>query len=135
MLRLVLPAMPTHWTRAWVATWACIASLFLGSAQAGTNLADPAKVLRMAFPAAETGFDPVRVSDLYSNIVNSGIFQPLVTYDWMARPSTIVAEEKRYQGHYYASRRHTMQVNFEPYVADLAAEIRRGAKRAPRLAA
>jgi cation diffusion facilitator CzcD-associated flavoprotein CzcO len=48
---------------------------------------------------------------------------------------TIVAEEKRYQGHYYASRRHTMQVNFEPYVADLAAEIRRGAKRAPRLAA
>ena len=92
MLRLVLPAMPTHWTRAWVATWACIASLFLGSAQAGTNLADPAKVLRMAFPAAETGFDPVRVSDLYSNIVNSGIFQPLVTYDWMARPSTIVAD-------------------------------------------
>lgn len=46
----------------------------------------------------------------------------------------IVAEEKRYQGHYYASRRHTMQVNFEPYVADLAVEIRRGAKRAPVLA-
>lgn len=42
---------------------------------------------------------------------------------------TIVAEEKRYQGHYYASRRHTMQVNFEPYVADLAAEIRRGSRR------
>lgn len=46
----------------------------------------------------------------------------------MAR--VISAEEQRYQGHYYASRRHTMQVNFEPYVADLAAEIRRGAKRA-----
>ncbi len=43
----------------------------------------------------------------------------------------IVAEERKYQGHYYASRRHTMQVNFEPYVADLAAEIRRGQKRAP----
>lgn len=41
----------------------------------------------------------------------------------------IVAEEQRYQGHYYASRRHTMQVNFEPYVADLLAEIRRGEKR------
>jgi len=90
MLRLVLPAMPTHWTRAWVAAWACSAAMFLGSAQAGTNPADPAKVLHMAFPAAETGFDPVRVSDLYSNIVNLGIFQPLVTYDWMARPSTIV---------------------------------------------
>jgi cation diffusion facilitator CzcD-associated flavoprotein CzcO len=47
--------------------------------------------------------------------------------DEMAR--VIVAEEKKYQSHYYASRRHTMQVNFEPYVADLAVEIRRGAKR------
>ena len=60
--------------------------------QAGANPADPNKVLRMAFPVAETGFDPVRVSDLYSNIVNSGIFQPLVNYNWMARPSTIVAD-------------------------------------------
>ena len=50
----------------------------------------------------------------------------------MAR--VIAAEEKRYQGHYYASRRHTMQVNFEPYVADLAAEIRRGARRTARAA-
>ena len=90
MLRLVLPAMPTHWTRAWVAAWACSAAMLWGHAQAGTNPADPAKVLHLAFPVAETGFDPVRVSDLYSNIVNSGIFQPLVTYDWMARPSTIV---------------------------------------------
>jgi ABC-type transport system substrate-binding protein len=64
--------------------------MFWGHAQASTNPADPAKVLHMAFPVAETGFDPVRVSDLYSNIVNLGIFQPLVTYDWMARPSTIV---------------------------------------------
>lgn len=48
---------------------------------------------------------------------------------------TIAAEEQRYQGHYYKSRRHTMQVNFEPYVADLLAEIRRGAKRVPQRAA
>ena len=92
MLRLVWTAMPTPSSRRWVAVWACIASLLLGSVQADTNPADPAKVLRMAFPTAETGFDPVRVSDLYSNIVNWGIFQPLVTYDWMARPSTIVAD-------------------------------------------
>ena len=90
MLRLVLPAMPTHWTRRWVAAWACSVAILWGHAQASTNPADPAKVLHMAFPVAETGFDPVRVSDLYSNIVNLGIFQPLVTYDWMARPSTIV---------------------------------------------
>ncbi len=42
----------------------------------------------------------------------------------------IAADEALYQGHYYASRRHTMQVNFEPCVADLAQEIRRGARRA-----
>jgi len=90
MLRLVLTAMPTHRTHRWVAALACSAAMFWGHAQASTNPADPAKVLHMAFPVAETGFDPVRVSDLYSNIVNLGIFQPLVTYDWMARPSTIV---------------------------------------------
>jgi hypothetical protein len=49
--------------------------------------ADPAKVLRISFPVAETGFDPVRVSDLYSNIVNEAIFERLLTYDYMARPA------------------------------------------------
>ncbi|MFZ4690050.1 MAG: flavin-containing monooxygenase [Polymorphobacter sp.] len=46
----------------------------------------------------------------------------------MAR--VIAEDEKRYQAHYYASRRHTMQVNFEPYVADLVREAAAGAKRA-----
>lgn len=41
----------------------------------------------------------------------------------------IADDERRYQAHYYASRRHTMQVNFEPYVADLGCEIAAGAKR------
>ncbi len=45
----------------------------------------------------------------------------------MAR--VIAEDEKRYQAHYYASRRHTMQVNFEPYVADLMREIAAGARR------
>jgi ABC-type transport system substrate-binding protein len=52
--------------------------------------ADPAKVLRIAFPVAETGFDPVRVSDLYSNIVNEAIFERLLTYDYLARPAKLV---------------------------------------------
>jgi len=52
--------------------------------------ADPGKVLRIAFPVAETGFDPVRVSDLYSNIVNEAIFERLLTYDYMARPAKLV---------------------------------------------
>jgi cation diffusion facilitator CzcD-associated flavoprotein CzcO len=45
----------------------------------------------------------------------------------MAR--VIADDERKYQAHYYASRRHTMQVNFEPYVADLMREIAAGAKR------
>jgi ABC-type transport system substrate-binding protein len=52
--------------------------------------ADRAKVLRIAFPVAETGFDPVRVSDLYSNIVNEAIFERLLTYDYLARPAKLV---------------------------------------------
>ena len=52
--------------------------------------ADPAKVLRISFPVAETGFDPVRVSDLYSNVVNEAIFERLLTYDYLARPAKLV---------------------------------------------
>jgi ABC-type transport system substrate-binding protein len=52
--------------------------------------ADPSKVLRISFPAAETGFDPVRVSDLYSNEVNEAIFERLLTYDYLARPAKLV---------------------------------------------
>ena len=51
---------------------------------------DPNKVLRIAFPTAETGFDPVHVSDLYSNTVNEAIFERLLTYDYLARPATVV---------------------------------------------
>ena len=59
---------------------------------ASATAADPAKLLRISFPAAETGFDPVRVSDLYSNIVNEAIFERLVTYDYLARPAKIVPQ-------------------------------------------
>ena len=52
--------------------------------------ADPNKVLRIAFPTAETGFDPVRVSDLYSNTVTESIFERLLTYDYLARPAKLV---------------------------------------------
>ncbi len=52
--------------------------------------ADSAKLLRIVFPAQETGFDPVRVSDLYSNVVNEAIFDRLLTYDYLARPTKLV---------------------------------------------
>ena len=43
-----------------------------------------------SFPAAEAGFDPVRISDLYSATVLEGIFERLLTYDYLARPAKVV---------------------------------------------
>ncbi|MBL8331642.1 MAG: bicyclomycin resistance protein [Rubrivivax sp.] len=48
--------------------------------------APPPKVLRVAFQVAETGFDPARVSDIYSAAVNCHIFEGLLQYDYLARP-------------------------------------------------
>ena len=45
-----------------------------------------AKVLRYAFPIAETSADPARVSDVYSNTVISAIFDTPLDYDYLARP-------------------------------------------------
>jgi ABC-type transport system substrate-binding protein len=78
-----------RWTR--VARAAVILSI-AGSVAVGAHAADPAKVLRVAFPVAETGFDPVRVSDLYSNTVNEAIFERLLTYDYLARPAKLVPQ-------------------------------------------
>jgi ABC-type oligopeptide transport system substrate-binding subunit len=47
--------------------------------------ADPGKVLRYVFPAAETGFDPAVVSDLYSTQVVQSVFESLYTYDYLAQ--------------------------------------------------
>ncbi|MEO5882680.1 MAG: ABC transporter substrate-binding protein [Caldimonas sp.] len=47
------------------------------------------KILRYAFPVAETGFDPVKLSDLYSRTVTRHIFESLYGYDHLARPTQI----------------------------------------------
>jgi len=47
---------------------------------------EPAKVLRYAFPIAETGFDPAQISDLYSRTVTAAIFEAPLTFDFLARP-------------------------------------------------
>ncbi len=49
----------------------------------------PKKVLRYAFRVAETGFDPARISDLYSRTVTPHIFEALYHYDHLARPVKI----------------------------------------------
>jgi ABC-type transport system substrate-binding protein len=53
------------------------------------HAADPNKVLKYAFKIAETSFDPAAVSDLYSSYVLAAMFDPLVTYDYLARPYKI----------------------------------------------
>ncbi len=49
----------------------------------------PTSTLRYAFRAAETGFDPARISDLYSRTVTPHIFEALYFYDHLARPAKI----------------------------------------------
>ncbi|MEP7281057.1 MAG: ABC transporter substrate-binding protein [Rubrivivax sp.] len=51
--------------------------------------AAPRKVLKVAFSTAETSFDPVQISDLYSRTITSHIFEGLYRYDHLARPATI----------------------------------------------
>ena len=70
-----------------VRSFAAVAALAAASA---APAADLSKVYRIAFPTAETGFDPARVSDLYSNTVNEAIFERLLTYDYLARPAKLV---------------------------------------------
>ena len=48
------------------------------------------KVLRMAFRVAETGFDPQRIFDRYSVGICENLFEPLLTYDYLARPVRLV---------------------------------------------
>jgi oligopeptide transport system substrate-binding protein len=50
----------------------------------------PRKVLRITFQAAETSFDPARISDYYSATVIEAIFDSLLTYDYLARPARMV---------------------------------------------
>jgi ABC-type transport system substrate-binding protein len=47
------------------------------------------KVLRYAFPVAETGFDPAQISDLYSRVIAANIFEAPLTYDYLSRPARV----------------------------------------------
>jgi ABC-type transport system substrate-binding protein len=63
---------------------------------AGAAAAQPPKVLRYAFPIAETSFDPAVITDLYSRTVVAGIFDAPLEFEFLAsparmRPNTLVA--------------------------------------------
>ena len=72
--------------RAIAAALGVLAAAALGPAQA----ADAAKVLRVAIPVAETGFDPQAAGDAYSNYIDRVIFDALYKYDYLARPFKLV---------------------------------------------
>ena len=62
---------------------------FFAASALAAHAADPNKVLRYAFEVAETSFDPSRVSDLYSNVVNGSMFDAPLNYDYLARPARL----------------------------------------------
>jgi ABC-type transport system substrate-binding protein len=47
------------------------------------------RTLRIAFPIAETGFDPAQVQDLYSRTVLAHILDAPLEYDYQARPARL----------------------------------------------
>ena len=65
-----------------------LACSVLGAGPAGAAV--ERKVLRMAFRTAETGFDPQRIFDRYSVGICENLFEPLLTYDYLARPVRLV---------------------------------------------
>src|SRR5206468_2926916 len=72
-----------RWLRAALAAIALACS-------AAVPAADMNKTLRVAVSAAETGFDPQGISDLYSAFICRVIFDPLYQYDYLARPFRII---------------------------------------------
>ncbi|MBK7615136.1 MAG: bicyclomycin resistance protein [Burkholderiales bacterium] len=71
---------------------ALLAALLTGLPLPALAEATSPKVLRYAFPIAETGFDPAQVSDLYSRTVLANIFEAPLTYSYLARPARLVPQ-------------------------------------------
>ena len=66
------------------------AALALVTLLASSAQAEPVKVLRYAARAAETGFDPVQVTDKYSRDICANVFDTPLRYDLMDRPMRLV---------------------------------------------
>src|SRR5438445_5828959 len=52
--------------------------------------ADPAKVLRIAFPIDVSGLDPAGTQETYASLVEGRIFDALYVWDYLARPYRFV---------------------------------------------
>jgi len=79
-----------RWTLGLLGTLAAPGAL--GDARAATGAED--RILRVPLVAAETGFDPAQVGDLYSSTVLAHIFEALYAYDplaWPVKPRPLTA--------------------------------------------
>jgi ABC-type transport system substrate-binding protein len=56
-------------------------------ASAQAPAAPAQKVLRYAFPIAETNFDPAQITDLYSRTVAAGMFEAPLEFAFLAKPA------------------------------------------------
>jgi ABC-type transport system substrate-binding protein len=65
-----------------------LGALLLATVLAGAAAAQD-KVLRYAFPIAETNFDPAQISDLYSRTVAGAIFEAPLEFEYLARPARL----------------------------------------------
>src|SRR5690242_1794942 len=65
------------------------AAFLIASTPQAAHAADMGKTLRITFQVAETGFDPVKIHDYYSGTVIEAIYDTLLTYDYLARPSKL----------------------------------------------
>lgn len=63
---------------------------FAGGAFLPGHAADSHKVLRFAFQFAEGTFDPALYQDTYSGMVVDQILDPMLTYDYLARPAKLI---------------------------------------------
>ena len=76
----------------WVAVEGCGVIGWHAARADTTPMAPVPKVFRYAFPVAETGFDPVQISDLYSATIIANIIESPLTYDYLARPVKLVLQ-------------------------------------------
>lgn len=75
------PLRRRHWLQA-----AGGATLLAGVPALGLAAAEGERVLRYAFRAAETTFDPTQINDIYSRTVTAHIFEAMYAYDHLAQP-------------------------------------------------
>jgi len=69
-----------------IAAWLLVVAVATATAQPAEPAPAGTKVLRYAFPIAETSFDPAQITDLYSRTVAGGIFDAPLEYAFLERP-------------------------------------------------